>query len=183
MKNLLTITVFLISMGSYAQSSSGWSTPVLEIPYQSESESPVSLKIDKGFMYADFTHSAEKVRIFYNKDIQNIHQVRIVDSQSNELIARGRGSYFFGTARFVFADGEVMKVKRKKNPNGYDIIGPYGTLFKVENQGISPTKTYNEKDLILQAYYVFDRIKTTQTPTEEIYQNFSSLNTSTYQGN
>lgn len=180
MKNLLLLAVFLFSVATFAQSSSPWSTPVLDIPYQSEGDLPVSLKIDKGFLYADLTQSTEEMRIFYNKDIQNIHQVRIVDS-SNELIARGRGSYLFGTARFVFADGDVMKVKRKKHPNGYEIIGPYGVLFKVENQGIGYAKTYNEKDFLLQAYYVFDRIKSTHTPTEEYYQFYPNPYTSSSQ--
>lgn len=61
-------------------------------------------------------------------------------------------------------DGEVLKLRKKKNPIGYEVIGPYGVLFKVENHGISPVNTVSDKDFLTQAFFVFDRIRHTQSP-------------------
>lgn len=95
---------------------------------------------------------------------------RIVDQESKLQVARGRGSYFWGNGRFEFIDGDIFKVKIKRNKMGYEVIGPYGPLFIVENHGIKPVKTFNEKDFLAQAFYVFARIKSTQTPpTDVIY--------------
>lgn len=180
MKNLIAIGVFFLTVSSFAQNGPKWSTPVMDIPYGTELDSSVSLKIDKGFLFADLIKDSNDTRIFFHKDIQSLSKVRIVNNQTNELIAKGRGSYFFGSARFEFADGETIKIQRKKNPNGYEIIGPYGVLFKVENQGIGYAKTYSDQELLIQAFYVFDRIKETQTPTEEYNQFYSYPYTSRY---
>lgn len=61
-----------------------------------------------------------------------------------------------------------MDLMRNRGANGYEIIGPYGAVFKVENQKIEPTITYTERDLLTQAFFVFDRIRSTQSPPAEI---------------
>ncbi len=181
MRFLFAIAALLLTSSAYSQSNPKWSTPVHQVNYGDETGQATSLNIDQGYRFADLISESDEVRFFYNKDAQSVHNARIVDKRTNEVIARGKGSYFFGTARFEFTDGETLKLKRKRNTNGYEIIGPYGVLFSVENQGIGYAKTYGEKDFLLQAFYVFDRVKETQSPSEEYYQFFSYPYTSSTQ--
>lgn len=119
-----------------------------------ESEEAV-LNIDPSFRFADLRQDDRVFRLFYDNNNAIIKRARIVDQHSNLMVARGRGSYFWGTARFEFIGGEVFKVKLDRNRNGYEIIGPNGPLFKVENFGISPVKTLNERDFLAQAFFLF----------------------------
>ena len=180
MRFLFAIAALLVTSSAYSQSNSAWNTPALQIKYGDDSGSQTRLNIDQGFRFADLESESSDIRFFYNKDKQSLHNARIVDKQSNEEMARGKGSYFFGTARFEFSDGETIKLKRKRNANGYEIIGPYGVLFNVQNQGIASAKTFGDKDFLLQAFYVFDRVKETQSPSDEYYQVYT---TSYYSGN
>lgn len=174
MKYFFAIAALFLASSAFAQTNPTWSTPVHQLKYGNEEGQLTSLKIDQGYRFADLKNESTDLRFFYNKDKQSIHNARIVDKKTNGDLARGKGSFFFGTARFEFKDGETIKLKRKRNANGYEIIGPYGVLFTVENQGISYAKTYGEKDFLLQAFYVFDRIKETQSPSEEYYQVYTS---------
>lgn len=125
------------------------------------------MKVDPGFNYADLSHEERNYRIL-TYGTNKIKYARIIDQDSKLQIARGRGSYFWGNARFEFVDGDVFKLKMKRNRTGYEIIGPYGSLFVVENFGISPVKTLNDKDFLIQSLYVFDRIKSTQKPPVDV---------------
>ncbi|TXE12176.1 hypothetical protein [Algoriphagus aquimarinus] len=174
MRFLFAIVALLLTSSAYSQSNPTWSTPAHQIKYGDEAGKQTNLNIDQGYRFADLKSESTELRFFYNKDAQSIHNARIVDKQTNEEIARGKGSYFFGTARFEFKDGETIKLKRKRNANGYEIIGPYGVLFNVKNQGIGYAKTYGEKDFLLQAFYVFDRVKETLSPSDEYYQVYTT---------
>ncbi|MDP2043240.1 MAG: hypothetical protein Q8S14_20615 [Algoriphagus sp.] len=166
----LTLLFFSIifSFGVVKGQESVWETPMHEVRFTSEGVEGATLKVDPGFRYADLRQNERHFRIFFNNNNGVIKNARIIDQDSKLQVARGRGSYFWGTARFEFIDGEVFKVKLKRNRNGYDVIGPYEPLFIVENFGIKPVKTLNEKDFLAQAFYVFDRIKSSQKPPSEV---------------
>lgn len=174
--NLLTFTVLLMSFGITSAQNAEWKAPMHQVKFTSDSEEEVKMEIDKGYRYADLDFEGRKFHLFFNRDITNIKKARIVEPKTNLQIARGKGSYFWGNARFEFVDGEVYKLKRKNNANGYEIIGPFGTLFKVENHAIIPVETINEKDFLAQAFYVFYRIKETQSAPEDINMFFYNYN-------
>jgi hypothetical protein len=71
-----------------------------------------------------------------------------------------------------FIDGENLELKIRINRNGYTIIGPCGPLFLVENQKIKSPQTYTEKDMLAQAFFVFDRVRTTREPINNIILNY-----------
>jgi len=177
--NLLIVTLFFIgfSMAS-AQSSAEWKAPMYQVSFASDSGEEAKMEIDKGYRYADLDFDGRKFQLFFNHDINKIKKARIVEPTSRLQIARGKGSYFWGNARFEFIDGEVYNVKKKHKANGYEIFGPFGTLFKVENHAISPVKPLNEKDFLTQAFYVFERIKITQSSPSDlmiIYSGYSPI--------
>jgi len=102
-------------------------------------------------------------------DKQNFNQIRIINAKTKEEIARSKGGWGLGNAHLLFEDGLNYVMKREKNPNGYTIVGPYGPVFKVESQKIEATNIITKEDLLIQAFFVFDRIRTTQRfPTELI---------------
>ncbi|REG91042.1 hypothetical protein [Algoriphagus antarcticus] len=174
---LLVVTLFFISFSSAsAQSSAEWKAPMYQVNFGSDNGDEAKMEIDKGYRYADLDFDGRKFHLFFNLDINKIKQARIVEPKSNLQIARGKGSYFWGNARFEFVDGEVYKVIKKGKANGYEIIGPNGTLFKVENHAISPVKPINEKDFLIQAFYVFKRIKITQNSPSDVTIFYSSYN-------
>ncbi len=179
MNNPFLVLIFslLLLHSAKAQESPTWQTPMHEVKFISGESETAVLSIDPGLKFADLRQNDRVFRLFYDNNNAIIKRARIVDQHSNLMVAKGRGSYFWGTARFEFIGGEVIKVKLNRNRNGYEIIGPYGQLFLVENFGISPVKTLNEKDFLAQAFYVFDRIKTTQTPPSDVIIITSSLNT------
>ncbi|PZX56025.1 hypothetical protein LV84_02390 [Algoriphagus ratkowskyi] len=174
--NLLALVLIFSSIGIItAQSSAEWKAPMYQVSFESDSGAMAQMQIDKGYRYADLDFEGRKFHLFFNHDNNEIKNARIMEPKTNLQIARGRGSYFWGNARFEFVDGEVYKVKRKNKANGYEIIGPYGTLFKVENHAISPVKPINEKDFLTQAFYVFQRIKVTQSNPSDVmifYSNY-----------
>jgi hypothetical protein len=151
-----------------AQSSAEWQAPMYEVNFASDKGEEAKMEIDKGFRYADLDFEGRKFHLFFNHDNNMIKKARIVESKTNLQIARGKGSYFWGNARFEFIDAEVYKVKKKNHANGYVITGPSGTLFKVENHAIIPIKPNNEKDFLAQAFYVFERIKQTQSNPSDV---------------
>lgn len=167
--NLLFLTLFLLGTGiSTAQSLAEWKTPVHQVSIETETGEEAKMEIDKGYRYADLDYLDRKFHLFFHRDIKKIKKARIVEPKTNLQIARGKGSYFWGNARFEFVDGEVYKVKKKNTANGYQIIGPYGILFKVEDHAISPVETLTEKDFLAQAFYVFERVKVTQSAPADV---------------
>lgn len=160
--------IFCVSVSfALAQSESGWSVPKNEIIFRNEQGEVAKMWVDQGLRYADVEYQGRTFRVFYHRNNNNFNKARIVDNDSQVEIARGRGG-LNGLGKFVFENGEEVKLIKKRSPNGYEIIGPYGTLFKVENHGISPAKTYQQSDFLAQAFFVFDRIKHTQTPPSEV---------------
>lgn len=177
-KSALLIFLVIITLGTTtAQEKTTWQTPMHEVKFMPGESEEAVLSVDPGLRFADLRQNGRVFRLFYDNNNPVIKRARIVDQQSNLMVAKGRGSYFWGTARFEFIGGEVFRVKLNRNRNGYEIIGPYGRLFVVENFGISPVKTLNEKDFLAQAFYVFDRIKTTQKPPTDVIFITSSINT------
>ena len=177
-QTFLVVTFFWIfTFAASAQEGPTWQTPMHEVKFISGESEDAVLSVDPGFKFADLRQNERLFRLFYDNNNAIIKRARIVDQHSNLMVAKGRGSYFWGTARFEFVGGEVIKVKLNRNRNGYEIIGPYGRLFVVENFGISPVKTLNERDFLAQAFYVFDRIKTTQRPPSDVVIITSSMNT------
>lgn len=164
---LLSLTLVLTVI-SKAQETSGWTSPMQEVKFVSSDSKEVTMSVDPGFKYADLQKDDRLFRLFFHKNSAILKNARIIDQDSKLVVARGKGSYFWGSARFEFVDGEEFPVKRKRNPNGYEIIGPYGPLFTVENFGISPVKTLNEKDFLAQAFFVFEQIKTSQKPPSDV---------------
>ncbi|GAA0878237.1 hypothetical protein GCM10009119_12050 [Algoriphagus jejuensis] len=139
-----------------------------EVTFSSDGETQAKMEIDQGYRFADLELEERSFHLFFNRDNASLKNARIVEPQSKLQIARGKGSYFWGNARFEFVGGEVYKIKRKKNVNGYEIIGPYGTLFKIENHAMTKVSTYNEHDFLAQAFFVFERIKVTQSRPSDV---------------
>lgn len=168
-------TLFVLSVCFvHAQQSAEWKAPMYQLNFASDTGAEAKMEIDKGYRYADLDFDGRKFHLFFHQDITNIKKARIIEPQTNLQVARGKGSYFWGNARFEFVDGEVYKVKKKNKANGYEIIGPNGTLFKVENHAISPVETLNEKDFLTQAFYVFERIKVTQSAPSDVMIFYSN---------
>ncbi|WP_439487600.1 hypothetical protein [Algoriphagus sp.] len=173
--SLLTMIMLAGICTAYAQQTSEWKSPMHEVQFISESGDDVKMEVDKGYKYANLEFEGRKFHLFYDRDMNQIKKARIVEPETRLEIARGRGSYFWGSARFEFVDGDIVKVKRKRDANGYEITGPSGPLFKVENHAITPVKTYNEKEFMTQAFYVFERIKLTQNSPSDVmifYSNY-----------
>lgn len=145
----------------------GWNPPMQKILFKAAENEEASMSVDRGYKFADLEYKGINYRIFFNRDQPSFKKARIVDQDSKLEIARGRGNINLGSGRFEFIDGEVLKLKMKNNPNGYEVIGPFGILFRVENHGISPVETLSEKDFLTQAFFVFDRIKSTQSPPSD----------------
>lgn len=172
---LILVFTFITFVTASAQTSAEWKAPMYQVNFASDDGEEAKMEIDQGYRYADLDFDGRKFHLFFNHDINKIKKARIVEPKTNLQIARGKGSYFWGNARFEFVDGEVYKVKKKHKTNGYDIIGPYGILFKVENHAISPVNPLNEKDFLTQAFYVFERIKITQSKPSDVmifYSNY-----------
>lgn len=164
----LSIIVFSFLMTFSTLAQDGWKTPKQKVEFKSDDGKEANMEVDQGYMFADLELEGRKFHLFFHRDMQKINKARIIDSKTDLLVARGKGSYFWGNARFEFVDGVIFKVKRKYNPNGYDIIGPYGPLFSVKNHAISTITPLNEKDFIAQAFYVFERIKVTQSNPSDL---------------
>lgn len=160
---LFLISFFLIGWAN-GQEKQGWIPSMQTIQFVADEKEQASMSVDGGYKFADLEYKGRNYRIFFNRDQAIFKKARIVDQDSKLEIARGRGNINGGSGRLEFIDGEVLKLKRKNNPNGYNIIGPYGILFEVKNHGISPVKALVEKDFLAQAFFVFERIKSTQSP-------------------
>lgn len=177
-KSALLFSLFLIVFGTVkAQETPTWQTPMHEVKFIANGTEEAIMKVDPGLNYADLSHNERIFRLLFVYSTGKIKHARIIDQDSKLQVARGKGSYFWGNARFEFIDGDIFKVKIKRNKTDYEVIGPYGPLFIVENHGIKPVKTLNEKDFLAQAFYVFARIKSTQTPPTDVIVITSSINT------
>jgi hypothetical protein len=159
---------FAVVVFSNAQTQGAWSMPKQEIVFKDDQGEIAKMWVDPGFRYADIQYEGRSYRMFYNRNNPKFKQARIVDNDSKLQIGKGRGNLSWGSGKFVFINGEEVKLRQNNNPNGYEIIGPYGTLFKVENHAVSPVKTYQETDFLAQAFFLFRRIKSTQTPPAEV---------------
>ncbi len=169
MKTTLAFVFLLVAAQfSNAQSHAEWSIPKQEIVFGDAQGEVAKMWIDPGFRFADIEFKESSYRIFYHRNNAIFKNARIVENESQNVVAKGRGGFFWRSGRFIFDGGDEIKILRKRNPNGYEIIGPYGPLFKVENHGVSPVKIFNEKDFLAQAFFLFDRIKETQTPPAEV---------------
>lgn len=164
---LFLISCFIIGWVK-GQEKQGWNTPMQKIQFVADENKQATMSVDRGFKFADLEYQGRTYRFFFNRDQASFKKARIVDQESKLEIARGRGNIHGGSGRFEFIDGEVLKLKRKNNPNGYEVIGPYGVLFEIENHGISPVNSVSEKDFLAQAFFVFDRIKSTQSPPSDV---------------
>ncbi|WP_026951165.1 hypothetical protein [Algoriphagus mannitolivorans] len=174
----LLIGLLILSFQANSQSTASWEVPMIEVKYQAPRGETTFLKVDSGFRYADLAFDNRSFRLFYQHNRQSIKNIRMVDQNSKLQIARGRGGSFFGNSRVVFVDGTEVKLKRKNFANGYEITGPYGPLFLVENHAITPTKTYQESDFLTQAMFIFGRIQSTQKPPSDIiyFYNTATIN-------
>lgn len=170
MKSSLLFSILFIGFQAilFAQKSPSWSVPHYEVKYSDDKGEVASLKIDQGFQYADLDQDGKPIHIFFKRNQPLVKHARIVNQSSGEQIARGKGGFFLNNARMEFADGTIINLRKKRNPNGYEIIGPYGTLFKVENFGIVSVSTLTQKDFLTQAFFVFNQIRATQKPPIEI---------------
>jgi hypothetical protein len=170
MKNITLL--FLCILGfisvSNGQTEIGWKPNLNEVKFVAQTGEESVLGIDPGLRCANLQHQGRDYRLFYNRNDIRSKNIRIVDQKSGLQIARGRGNIFWGSGRIEFIDGEIVKLRRKNNPNGYTIIGPYGELFKVENQAMSPVKTVGEKDFLSQAFFFFEWIKITQKLPQDV---------------
>lgn len=178
MKRLALLSAFLLFSvySAQCQENQTWQTPMHEVKLMANGSEEAIMKVDPSLRFADLFHEERTYRLLFLYDPGHIKHARIIDQDSKLQIARGRGSYFWGNARFEFVDGDIFKVKMKRTEAGYEVIGPYGALFAVENHGIKPVKTLNEKDFLAQAFYVFARIKSTQRPPTEVIYITSSTN-------
>lgn len=174
-KPLILFFFFLLSFGLVkGQEKMGWNTPMQKLQFVADENEQATMSVDRGYKFADLEYKGRNYRIFYNRDQASFKKARIVDQDSKLELARGRGNINWGSGRFEFIDGEVLKLKRKNNPNGYKVIGPYGVLFEIENHGISPVKSLSEKDFLTQAFFVFNWIKSTQSPTSDMVILYTS---------
>lgn len=177
-KSALLFSLILFVFGTAkAQEAQIWKTPMHEVKFIANGTEEAIMRVDPALNYADLSHHERIYRLLFVYSTGKIKHARIIDQDSKLQVARGRGSYFWGNGRFEFIDGDIFKVKIKRNKMGYEVIGPYGPLFIVENHGIKPVKTLNEKDFLAQAFYVFARIKSTQTPPTDVIVITSSINT------
>ncbi len=176
MKRTAILSLLLLGLSAtlLAQTQPDWALPVHELKFVNENGETANLKVDPGFDYADLIDGSENIRFFFNRNQANFRQARIVNQENNELIARGKGGFFFGGAKMAFTDGSIVKLKKVKNPNGYEIIGPHGSIFKVENQGIKPVSTLSKADFLTQTFFVFDRIRATQEPPADVIYLYGS---------
>jgi hypothetical protein len=175
MKTTLSLLLLFFStiLLTYGQKDTGWDIPKHEIVFKDEKGEVAKMWMDPGLRYADISYEGRSYRVFYHHNNSKFKRARIVDNESKMEIGRAKGN-LGGSGRFLFINGEVIHVKRKRYPNGYEIIGPFGPLFKVENHGVSPVKTYQESDFLVQAFFLFDRIKITQTPPAEVIMLMTS---------
>lgn len=175
MKTTLSFVLMYLSIFvfSNAQTQGDWSIPKDEIVLKDDQGDIAKIWIDHGFDYADLSYQGRSFRVFYNRNNPKFKQARIVDNDSKLQIAKGKGGLFGGSGKFIFVNGDEIKVRQKNNPNGYEIVSPNGILFKVENHGVSPLKTSTETDFLAQSFFLFRRIKATQTPTSHVIVVFN----------
>jgi len=168
MKKSILLLLYIVTtfMTVSAQIESGWNQKLNEVKFKSQTGEESVLGAEPGLRYANLQHLDSDFRLFYNRNDMRTKNIRIVEQKSGLEAAKGKGNIFWGSGRIEFIDGETLKLKLKRNQKGYTIIGAYGELFIIENQVISPVKTYGEKDFLSQAFFVFDWVKKTQKPQQ-----------------
>ncbi|WP_373399382.1 hypothetical protein V8V91_06545 [Algoriphagus halophilus] len=100
--------------------------------------------------------------------------------ESDKVLAEGKSLNSFQLANLTFTDGEVLNFEKKKKKEGYDIIGPSGLLFSVENRGVASVEVTNEKELIAQSIFVFKRLRDLYRQTPDVYNYYTDYYSSLY---
>lgn len=175
----LLITLIIATLPAWAQTAASWEVPTIRVNYQEENGQRAVLEVDSGFRYADLNYQDRNYRLFYQHNRAMIKNIRIVDQDSKLQIARGRGGSFWGNSRVVFVDGTEIRIKRKNFANGYEVTGPNGPLFRIENHAYAPTKTNGESEFLTQAMFMFRRIQYTQKPDVNVIYDYYPLQTYT----
>jgi hypothetical protein len=174
MKHLFLLLAIII-LANFHAIAQDWQVPKHSVLFKNGDKLVGTMDIDPGFRFADLLFEGKSYRIFYHRNSSTFPRARIVDNVTQKIIARGKGMYFFNRGSFVF-DQEEVKLIQKRNPNGYTITGPNGTLFKVENHGVVPVKHFNDKDFLIQAFFLFERIRMTQKPPAEVVMIYTVSN-------
>jgi hypothetical protein len=162
---LLFISVNLAS----SQTQVAWDQPGIPVTISANGQVLGKLEIDRGFKFAHLSLGENRYKLIFPS--RNPNRTRIVDVATNQTVAEGRGVPFRNSGSLTFSDGEVYHLFVKRKRDGYDIIGPYGIIFSVTDGEIMPVKVLSDKEIMVQALYVFDRINTTQqVQPQVIYQ-------------
>ncbi|MEN2281110.1 hypothetical protein AAGF08_03160 [Algoriphagus sp. SE2] len=178
MKNsILGISLFILIIGSGFAQTSTWETPTFAVPLVSEDQSLANLEIDKSLEYADLILGSKSYRILLNNSNK---KCKIIDLESDQLFAEGNSLNSFQSGNLAFMDGEIFNFEKRKKKEGYEIIGPSGLLFNVENRGLAPLKVNSEKELIAQSVFVFKRIKDLNRQLPDVYNFYTDYYSSLY---
>lgn len=176
-KTFLGISLFLMITASGFAQSPTWETPTIEVPLVSDGETLANLEIDKSLEYADLILGSKSYRILLNNSNK---KCKIIDLGSDRLFAEGKSLNSYQSANLAFTDGENFNFEKKKKKEGYDIIGPSGLLFSVENRGLAPVEVKNDKELIAQSIFVFKRIKDLNRQIPDVYNFYTDYYSSLY---
>ncbi|MBN3518558.1 hypothetical protein JYB62_00970 [Algoriphagus lutimaris] len=178
MKKSIFIIALLIGnfISSNAQQSN-WELPKINIPLVTEGEEIANLGVEKSLEYADLNVGSKSYRILLNNSSK---KCKIIDLESDQVLAEGKSLNSFQLANLTFTDGEVFNFEKKKKKEGYDIIGPSGLLFSVENRGLASIEVNNEKELIAQSIFVFKRLRDLYRQTPVVYNYYTDYYSSLY---
>lgn len=178
MKKSLVLIALLIGIviSSKAQQSN-WELPKITIPLVSEGEEIANLGVEKSLEYADLKVGSKSYRILLNNSSK---KCKIIDLGSEELVAEGKSLNSYQLANLTFSDGEVFNFERRKKKEGYEIIGPSGLLFSVENRGVASVEVTNNKELIAQSIFVFKRLRDLYKQTPDVYNFYTDYYSSLY---
>ncbi|WP_296704111.1 hypothetical protein [Algoriphagus sp.] len=173
----LGIFFFTMGIGSGFAQTPTWEIPTFEVPLVSDGKSLANLEIDKSLEYADLILGSNSYRILLNNKNK---KCKIIDLGSDQLFAEGKGLNSYQSSVLAFTDGENFNFEKRKKKEGYEIIGPSGLLFSVENRGLAPVEVNNEKELIAQSIFVFKRIKDLNRQSPDVYNFYTDYYSSFY---
>lgn len=176
-KSILLIALLISSVISTNAQESSWELPKINIPLVSEGEEIANLGVEKSLEYADLKVGSRSYRILLNNSSK---KCKIIDLESDRVLAEGKSLNSFQLANLTFTDGEVLNFEKKKKKEGYDIIGPSGLLFSVENRGVASVEVTNEKELIAQSIFVFKRLRDLYRQTPDVYNYYTDYYSSLY---
>lgn len=176
-KITLLLSGILLTVGSVLAQTSTWQIPTIEVPLVSEGEAKANLEIEKSLEFADLHLGSKSYRILLNKSEK---KCKIIELGSDQVYAEGKSLNSFQSGNLIFTDGDEFIFEKKKKKEGYEIIGPSGLLFNVENRGLAPVEVKNEKELIAQSIFVFKRIKDLYRETPDVYNFYTDYYSSLY---